>query len=384
MRNRVPSNVSLLVVVLVLLALGLPLVYSASSVRAEKEFHDSAYFLKRHVARVILGLFALVMATRVDYRTWLRFAPLIAFIAFVLSLLVFVPGLGISIRGSHRWIRLAGFQLQPSDVSRYALVIFVAAYLARNRAALSSFKRGVAPLLGVVALLVLPILFEPDAGTTGLLLLLCGLLLFLGGVKLMHLGALGAAGAGLLYAYLRTVPYQRVRLENFVAGIKGEIEPVWQVKQSLIGIGSGGVLGVGLGGSHQKYSFLPDPFTDFILSILGEELGLLGMLFVLSLFGWFILRGMQIALRAPDQGGMLLASGITLAIGLYALVNAAVVMNLFPTTGIPMPFLSYGGSAQMMNLFAVGILLRISKQTRAWGEIDWSLRSRHGRGSLKK
>jgi cell division protein FtsW len=383
MPDRRRYNMTILVVVLVLVTIGLPMVYTASSVKAQQEFGSSAFFLKRHLLRIAIGLLLMYVAMRVDYRHWLRLAPWIFAGALILSLLVFVPGIGVEIRGSHRWIRLAGFQWQASDVTKYALVIFLASALARKQIELDVFKQGVLPLLGAITVLVLPILFEPDTGTSGLLLLLSGVILFLGGVKLRHLFLLGSTGAALLFAYLRSVPYQWVRIENYIKSLKGEIEPVWQVRQSLISLGNGGVLGLGLGGSKQKYNFLPDPFTDFILAIVGEELGLLGTITILTLFMILLFHGMRVALRAPDQGGRLLAAGITLAIGIYALVNAAVVVNLLPTTGIPMPFVSYGGSAQVMNLFAVGVLLNISSEEDAPRAAARSSGRRYGRGSFQ-
>jgi cell division protein FtsW len=356
-------DLTLLATVMVLLLLSIFFIYTASSARAERLYEDSAFFLKRQLLRVVIALAIMFFIARVDYHRVLRHSPPAYW--FALALLVFLLFAPESwmIRGSRRWIMLGPVQFQPSEFAKYALIFYLAGNLSKPDVDPENFVDGLLPQLILIGAVVLGVALEPDLGSALSIALIALIVLFVAGAKLGHLFFLIFGAVLTAISMLWRVAYQRDRLESFIAALFGEGEPPWQVRQSLISLGNGGVFGVGLGQSKQKLLFLPDPFTDFIMAIVGEELGLIGTLAVIFLFFIVIWRGFHIAHRAPDRAGKLTAIGITAAIGLYALVNAGVVTHTLPTTGIPLPFVSYGGSALLMNLFGVGVLLNISQFT---------------------
>jgi cell division protein FtsW len=282
----------------------------------------------------------------------------------LLVFLLFAPESWM-IRGSRRWLMLGPVQFQPSELAKLALIFYLVGNLTKPEVDPENFVDGLLPQLILIGAVVLTVAMEPDLGTALTIAAISIVLLFVAGARLGHLFFVIFAGVLSAASLLWRVAYQRGRLESFVESIFGNAEPAWQVRQSLIGLGNGGLLGVGLGQSKQKLLFLPDPFTDFIMAIIGEELGLIGTLGVIVFFFVVIWRGFHIALRAPDRAGKLTALAVTTAIGLYALVNAAVVTHVLPTTGIPLPFVSYGGSALFTNLIGVGVLLNISLFARA-------------------
>ncbi len=354
----------LLIAVLLLVIIGLTFVYTASSAKAAERFDgDSAYFLKMQSIRVIIGLIAMAMVMRVDYHTWIRRAPVFYWLILtVLLFMLFMPSSWM-IRGTRRWIDLGLVKLQPSEFAKYALIFMLAKLLSKRDLDIKQFVDGLLPQLILIGLICGAILPEPDAGSALMIFFIALTLLFTAGARIVHLFNVLSAGALMVFAGLMVNAYQRERLFSFIASLRNEGEVGWQVKQSLISLGNGGVFGVGLGQSRQKMHWLPDPFTDFIFSIIGEELGLIGTLGIVALFVFIIYRGFRIALNAPDPEGRYLAVGITTAIGLYAFMNMAVITHLVPTTGIPMPFVSYGGSSLITHLAAVGMLLNISYQS---------------------
>lgn len=265
------------------------------------------------------------------------------------------------IRGSRRWLLLGPVQFQPSELAKFALIFYLAGNLTKPEVDPENFVDGVLPQLILIGAVVLTVAMEPDLGTALAIAAIALIMLFVAGAKLGHLFFIIFTGALSAASLLWRVAYQRGRVESFLETLLGDSEPAWQVRQSLISLGNGGLFGVGLGQSKQKLLFLPDPFTDFIMAIVGEELGLVGTLAVILLFFIVIWRGFHIAHRAPDRAGKLTAIGVTTAIGLYALVNTGVVIHILPTTGIPLPFISYGGSALIMNLIGIGVLLNISQ-----------------------
>ena len=347
----------LLTVVVLLVFIGLVMVYSASHHIAMQEHqNDGAYYFKKHFFRVALGFLAMLIGALVPYRFWLRLSKVILLISFVL--LVAVLFVGITIGHARRWLPIGGFQFQPVDFARLGLIIYLSEALVRKQDYLDDWKTGVLPQLLVVALMALLVFKQPDLGSTVILLLVAGILFVTAGVRWKHLALVPLAG--LLFApFLRA--YQIARLRTFVDSVAHGAPVSYQVKQSMISLGHGGLFGVGLDNGVQKLRFLPEPYTDFIFSIIGEEFGFLGAMVVLTLFLLLVIEGFRIARRCQDDGGMLLATGLTASIALYAFVNAAMVANLLPTKGLPMPFISYGGSYTISTLAAVGILLNISQ-----------------------
>ena len=352
----------LLVLPLVLTGLGIIMVYSSSAILGITRYQDPNYFLTRQLIRAALGVGVMLLFARIDLRRLEAWAPGILVVA--VALLLVVAGLGHMAKGATRWLKFGFLTLQPTDLGRFATVVFLAWWLKRRPPADFGLVRGSLPALVVVALLAGLILIQPNLSSAGLLGLTGVTMIFLSGAPLASLAI--PAGAGLVAAavMLKTHPYEMVRVTTFLRFVMtGELDARgagWQLDQSLIAIGSGGWLGRGLGGGLQKYLFLPEAHTDFIFSILAEELGFLGATALFVALALLLWRGMRTAARATDPFLFLLAGGLTLQIGLYALVNLAVATGLAPTTGLPLPFVSYGGSALLANLAAAGLLFRIS------------------------
>jgi len=366
----------LLLSVLLLTALGVVMVYSASTYRAAELYQDSTFFLEKHVIRVLIGLAAFYVAYRTDYRTMTRYSRLLILVGLFLLALVLIAGWEDPVRGSRRWLRIGGFSFQPSELVKLLVVLYLADFLARKREQSESFRRGLLPAVTVLGLIAVLIALEKNlSGVLHVSLLAC-LLLFLGGTRIRHLVVLGLVFALVGGASIAKSPYQRQRIFDFLDGTKDVQNTDYQVNQSLISLGSGGLAGVGVGNSRQKFFFLPDSHTDFVLSIVGEELGFVGaggVMILFLVFGW---RGARIAARAPDLEGRLLAGGITLLVFLYAMLNVAVVTNAVPTTGVPLPLVSYGGSSLLVGLFGAGVLLNISRHAlrRPYASADTAVR----------
>jgi len=351
----------ILLVVLVLLTIGVVMVYSASSFKAQELHGDSHYFLKRHFVKVLLGLAIMFVVSKIDYRFWLKMSPVLLIVGVAALLFLLISSNVPVIRGSKRWLVLGGFQLQPSDFARLALILFLCRSLTRQKLVGGEPSTHFIFHLFVISAVIFPIMRQPDVGTSILIALVAISLIFISGERLRHLFAFACTTLPLAILFFSRSGYQKNRIMKFLASMQTDFVD-WQTQQSLIALGNGNIFGLGLGGSRQKYHFLPDPFTDFVYAIVGEELGLIGTIFILVLLMVFLWSGFKIALSAPDKPGKLLATGIVLSIGIYAFTNMGVVVNLLPTTGVPMPFLSYGGSAMMVNLFSVGVLLNIASQ----------------------
>jgi cell division protein FtsW len=352
---------------------GVIMVYSASAVVATGENHSQYFYVVRQGVWTLIGLGAMLAGMRFDYRQ-LR-SPLIAhgLIAVTIVLLVAVFAFP-PINGARRWIRAAGvFSLQPSEISKLALAIFLARFLERRAGREGEFLRTFLPSAAVTGLLALLVVAEPDLGTAMMLAVICAVVLFTAGARLKHMALAAAPALVGIVGLLVFVPFRMRRMTAFLDPWADPQGTSYQVVQSLLAVGSGGVNGVGFTQGRQKMFFLPFAHSDFIFAVVGEELGLLGGLALIALFGLLLWRGMRAAMRAPDRFGMLLGVGIVTGIVAQALFNMSVVLAMLPTKGIPLPFISYGGSSLVPTLFAVGVLLNISQQASATSDTGFSI-----------
>ncbi|HYV01820.1 MAG TPA: putative lipid II flippase FtsW [Actinomycetota bacterium] len=354
--------------VAILTMAGLVMVLSASSVSAFAEYGSSFLFFKRQLMYAVMGSAALLAAARLPYRVWQRaWVPLFG-VSVLLLVLVLHPSAGTTVGGAARWIQVGPVSLQPSELAKFAVVAACASILALNVKTLESDPgRWIVPLAFIVGGVSLLILFQPDLGTMMVIALTSFVLLFVAGVRLRLLLSSAVLSTAVGLALIMGEGYRRARFLSFLHPWADPRNTGYQIVQSLIALGSGHVFGVGLGASRQKWMYVPNAHTDFIFSILGEELGLIGELIVLALFGALVYAGIRIALRAPDAFGRLLAGGITAWLGLQALVNLGAVTGLLPITGVPLPFVSFGGSSLIVSLGAVGVLLSIGRAALAAG-----------------
>jgi len=354
----------MLLVVVCLVGFGTVMVYSSSAALAQSRFDSGQYFLKRWTYRVLVSLAVMGLVMRMDYRLWARaarFLLVLGFLGLFAVLVLKLLGVG-KVRGAYRWIPLPGGAFQPADLMRLALVVYLAESISRRQGLLRDFKRGYLPHAMIVGAAMGLILLQPDLGTALAIGLTCMLMLYLGGVRFRHLLGTGVALLPLFYLVVFVIGYRKERILAFLNPADDLQGAGYHVAQSLLALGSGGLMGVGLGQSLQKYFFLPEPHTDFVFSIVGEELGLFGTAGMLCLFLAFGRLGFRIARSAPDLYGFLLASGITCMVLVYAFMNMGVATGLLPTTGLPLPFISYGGSSLLLNLTATGILINVGRR----------------------
>jgi cell division protein FtsW len=347
----------------ILIVVGLVMVLSASSITAFAVTGSSFFFFKRQLLFVGVGLVLFVVTARAPYSVWRRAWGPLAAVTLVLLLLVLHPSSGASAGGSARWVNLGPLTLQPSELAKLVTVAAAAAIFARNRAFVNDPLRLVTPLLIVVVPMLVLIMLQPDLGTTMVIVATVFLLLYIVGVRLRTLLLTFVLGTAAGLALIMSAAYRRTRFFSFLhpwADPKGN---GYQIVQSLLALGSGHWLGVGLGASRQKWMFVPNAHTDFIFAIIGEETGLIGEAVVIALFAAFIWAGVRIALRAPDLHGRLLAAGVTGWIAFQAVVNMGAVTGLLPITGIPLPFVSYGGSSLVVSMVAVGLLVSVGRET---------------------
>lgn len=361
-RRKAPDFI-IFVAVTILLGIGVVMVYSASAVKAYSTYGDGQYFLKRQLLWALAGLIAMVVAMNFDYWILRKFAKLGIVVSLLLLVAVLIPGIGREVNGATRWIPLGGFNLQPSEVTKLALLLFMADSLARQGKRLQSFVRGLVPYLGLIGVIFLLVLKEPDLGTALATSATAVVVLLVAGVRFQQVLGVGAVVAPALVYVAMSEPYRKARLLSFINPWADKLNTGYHIIQSLYALGSGGIFGLGLGKSRQKFFYLPEQHTDFIFAILGEELGYIGCLVVLGLFFLFLWRGYRVALNAPDTFSSLLAAGITTLVGLQALMNIAVVTASIPITGVPLPFISYGGSSLLFSLCGIGVLLNISRYT---------------------
>ena len=364
--SRLGTHNLLLAVVLVLHFVGVVMVLSASAVQALDEFGSTWGYFKRQVAWSALGLAALLITSRIDYRQWLRFRVPLLMSSVLLLVAVLIPGVGLSRNGSSRWISMGPVSLQPSELAKLSLLVWVAHLLARahRRGRLADPHGALLPAMAVTGLVAGLVLVEPDLGTTVVLASIVGVLLWVSGIPLRWMVGLGAAGfMGTLILGL-AAGYRRARLLSFLDPWADPQNAGYQIVQSLVGLGTGGLTGVGLGAGRSKWGFLPNAHTDFIYAIVGEELGFLGAVAVLALFVALAVLGIRAAARAPDRVGMLLAAGVTAWILVQAFINIGAVIGVLPITGVPLPFVSFGGTALVVTMAATGILVNVARQGR--------------------
>jgi cell division protein FtsW len=353
----------LVLAVAALVALGVVMVFNVSYFPGRERFGDSLQFFRKHVLSIVLGTGLAVVAARLPVETYRRLAYPLLLVSLVALVAVLLPGIGVARGGARRWLSLGPLNLQPSELAKLAVVLYLAASLVRKRDRLASFTRGVLPHCLVVGTVAGLILLEPDFGTTALVGGLLVLMLYVGGVPLRHLALPALAALPLVVWAVSTSGY---RVKRFLAFMNPDLDPLgmnFQLKQSFIAFGSGGLWGVGLGESRQKMFYLPEAHTDFIFSVVGEELGLAGVILVLGLFAVVGARGFRLALRHPDPFASLLAFGVTLSLVLQCVVNVGVVLGCLPTKGLALPFLSYGGSAMLVALAQTGVLVALARET---------------------
>jgi cell division protein FtsW len=354
----------IMLMVVALTCFGVVMVYSSSSIMAAKRFHDEFYFLKRQFIYVLLGMGTMIWAMRVDYHIWKKAAVPVLIICLFLLGLVLIPGIGGSAGGSSRWIRLPGFSLQPSELAKIAFIMYMAYSLDKKQDKMKFFSSGFLPYMVVLAVMLLFLLKQPDLGSSLTLGAVAMIMLFAAGTRLSYILSMVLLALPFLYYAIMHVDYRRRRIMAFLNPWEDPTNTGFQIIQSWIAVGTGGLFGQGLGEGKQKLFYLPEAHTDFIFSVVGEELGFLGFMVISAMFFLLVQRGIRVALFAEDNFGRSLAFGISTLIGLEAFVNISVVTGIFPTKGLALPFISYGGSSLIITLFAMGILLNISSRAR--------------------
>jgi cell division protein FtsW len=361
MPRKASPDYGLFLVVVVLLAGGVVMVYSASAILATERFDDPWFFLKKQLFWAVCGFAALWAAMVTDYRRWRPLVlPLLAG-AFVLLVLVLVPPFGQSINGTRRWLRWGAVSFQPTELAKLALVLYLADFLARRQAVIGSFPRGILPPLTITGAVAGLILLQPDLGSSVALTAVVACMLFVAGARVHHMALIAAAAVPVVVLAVLGASYRLRRVFAFLDPWADPRGAGFQIIQSYLALGGGGTLGRGLGESKQKLFYLPEPHTDFIFAIVGEELGFAGALLVVGLFGMLLWRGTRVGLRVADPFGALVAFGITAMLSTQALVNLGVVVGLLPTKGLPLPFVSFGGSSLIVAMAGVGLLLSISQ-----------------------
>ncbi len=354
----------LIAIIFSLTLFGIIMVFSSSYIMAYKWYGDSYYFFTKQVFSAFIATIVFLITMRIDYQHWRKFATPILIISLFSLIILYIPGVTRYVRGARRWLYLGPFPFQPSELAKVALILYIADCLTRKTAKdIGTFVRGILPVFLVTAFIFILVFAQPDFSTGIVILGSSFIMLFIGGSRITQLFnlILFLTPPGIIMVLGKE--YRRVRLLSFLNPWEDPLKSGFHIIQSLLALGSGGFSGVGIAQSRQKFFYLPDQHTDFIFSIIGEELGFLGTSMVIIIFLIFLWRGFSIARKAKDTFGALLAAGITSLIVLQVIVNVSVVTKVFPTTGITLPFISYGGSSLIVNMFCCGILINISKNT---------------------
>jgi len=351
----------LLLTVVALTCFGVVMVFSASAVMADKRYHDAFYFLKRQGGFAVVGFLLMYTAMKIDYYFWQKYAVVALVASLILLVVVFIPALGGKAGGSSRWIKLIfGFRFQPSEFAKLALIMFMAFSLNRKKHTITTLSKGFLPYMAVLSVLLLLLVMQPDLGSAITLFLVAFAMLFAAGTRVIYIATVILSSLPVFYFLVMNVAYRKRRIMAFLDPWQDPQSSGFQIIQSWIALGTGGLSGRGLGESVQKLFYLPEAHTDFILAIIGEELGLMGLVVIIGLFFVLVQRALQIAMKASDDFGKYLATGIAVLFGVESLINIFVVTGMLPTKGLALPFISYGGSSLLISLFAVGILLNIS------------------------
>ncbi len=362
MEVRQGTDNSILLLAVCLTCLGVVMVFSSSSIMAVRDYGDSLFFLKRQGAYALVGFAAMALMMRIDLEVLRKMAWPVLGLCALLLIAVLIPGVGKKVGGAARWIKIGGLTFQPAEVVKVGLVLFLAHSLARKQDKVKSFRFGFLPYMLILAILLGLLLAQPDLGSALTLGVVAVAMLLVAGTRLKYLAGIALITMPFLYFMVMNVDYRRRRIMAFLNPWEDPSNTGFQIIQSWIAFGSGGAFGQGLGESKQKLFYLPEAHTDFIFSVIGEELGFVGVIVIAAMFMLLILRGMRTSLNAPNEFGCFLAFGITLLIGMQAFVNMAVVMGMVPTKGLALPFLSYGGTSLVTTLAAIGILLNVSRQ----------------------
>ncbi|MGL5634970.1 MAG: putative lipid II flippase FtsW [Sarcina sp.] len=358
-----PFDYALLVVILVILSFGVIMVYSASFYKGIIDYSNSSYFFVRQGAFAVIGLLGMYIVSKIDYKYYKKFMiwGLVLSLIMVLITIFKIPGITHSALGATRWLKFGPITMQPSEFVKYAVVLAIAIQLSNMGNKIKSFTKGILPVLGIAAFFSLLIIVQKNLSIAGVILITAIIMIFAAGAKLKHMGGLFSFGAIVATLAVLVAPFRVKRIMSFMNPWSDPSDTGYQIIQSFYALGSGGLFGLGLGESRQKTMYLPEPHNDFIFAIIAEELGLIGCIFLILLFVFFVYRGIMISITARDSYGRFLALGITSIIGVQAIINIAVVTGSMPVTGVPLPFMSYGGTALCINLFAMGVLLNISR-----------------------
>lgn len=362
-QGQLALGTTMVFLVVLLSLIGSVMILSASSVAALELGGSSFSVFFRQCAWLVVGLVGLYAGARIDYHRWAGWVPTLVVGSLGLLLLVLVPGVGIDVNGAQRWIGFGGFQIQPAEPAKLAMVVYVAALVARERHRIADARVVLRPVLLVLLAMVGLLMLQPNLGTSAVLCLMVGCMLLFAGTPLRHLGTLGAIGLVAGVGFALSAPYRRARVTAFLDPWADAGDTGYQTIQSLIGVASGGVSGTGLGESRAKWGFLPEAHTDFVFAIIGEELGLLGSLVVVGLFAAMVACALRIAARATDTFGAMLATGVAAWFAIQGFVNVGAVLGILPITGVPLPFVSFGGSSLLATMIAAGILVNVAFQS---------------------
>ena len=348
----------------ILLSIGLIMLWSASTVESQQNFNSFTYYFSHQLLYGVgIGLVAMYILSRIDYHVWKKFIPLALVATLIALILVKVPGIGFSANGATRWIHIGPLFFQPAEAAKLAIILYLAGWMS-GRDHLRGFWHSVFPPVLIIGLYCLLILWQPDMGTMISITTTAAIMLFVGGIRLKYFAWLAVSGVAIMLVLIKLEPY---RVQRITAFLNRSVDPLgigYQINQALLAIGSGGWFGYGYGHSRQKYSYLPEAINDSIFAVMAEELGFLRIVAILLIFVAFIVRGIQISLKAPDLFGKMLVVGVMGSIGAATVINIAAITGLLPLTGIPLPFFSYGSSAMIVTLAGCGIVLNVSRQTK--------------------
>lgn len=353
----------LLITTLALVVFGLIMLSSASSVISFEQYGDANTLLRRQVISALIGIAAFMTVQKLDYHIWKKFSVILLFLSILFLIMVFIPGIGEEYLGARRWINL-GVQFQPTELVKLAFLVYLASWLEKKRSGFSEPMYSFLPFMVILGLITALVMAQPDLGTMTVIALIAVIVYFVAGAPVKHFFWIFTIAAALFAFFIKIAPYRAARLTVFLNPALDPQGIGYHINQALLAIGTGGLFGVGLGHSRQKFNYLPEAAGDSIFAIIAEELGFLFVIVLLGAFTFFIYRGIFIARNAPDEFGRLLAAGVTAWLGLQAFINIGALSGILPLTGIPLPFISYGGTALAINLVAAAILLSVSRQTR--------------------